>query len=206
MVSLTGPQPLVLFPKQPCPSLSLSPTRTHKAQLGSKLPQQPQGSHWRPSQSPLISTPRKVFPGLRRDQEGCSSKGEGGLHAPMHLGESPRVEGPTGLVAELHTHVPTVCDAVHGARLSNALWQVTEAEAGAAEGGWGASRGCGRGGPRAQWAGRLTSAIRGFQPPWPSCISLSTSESSRHLTLSPCWKGCPSTLTLRRSSAGLPGG
>lgn len=52
----------------------------------------------------------------------------------------------------------------------------------------------------------LTSAILGFQPPWPSCMSLRTSVSSRHLTLSPRWKGWPSTLTLRCSSAGLPGG
>lgn len=54
--------------------------------------------------------------------------------------------------------------------------------------------------------GRLTSAILGFHPPWPSCISLRMSVSSRHVTLSPCWKGWPSALTLRCSSAGLPGG
>lgn len=39
------------------------------------------------------------------------------------------MEGPAGLVAELHTHVPTVCDAVHGARLSDKLWRVMEAVA-----------------------------------------------------------------------------
>lgn len=48
----------------------------------------------------------------------------------MHLGESPRVEGPAGLMAELHTHIPTVRDAVHGARLSDKLWRVMEAVAG----------------------------------------------------------------------------
>lgn len=36
-------------------------------------------------------------------------------------------------MVELHTHVPTVCDAVHGAHLSDKLWRVTEAMAGS---GW----------------------------------------------------------------------
>lgn len=108
-------------------------------------------------------------------------------------------------MAELDTHVPTVRDAVHGARLSDKLWQVMEAVAG-----WSRrARGPEDVGGEAQGAqqvGRLTSAILGFHPPWPSCISLRMSGSSRHLTLSPCWKGWPSTLTLRCSSAGLPGG
>ena len=64
----------------------------------------------------------------------------------------------------------------------------------------------GRGGTGTRQVGRLTLAIRGFHPPWPSCMSLRMSASSRHLTLSPCWKGWPSALTLRCSSAGLPGG
>jgi hypothetical protein len=66
----------------------------------------------------------------------------GSAQPPRHLGESPRVEGPAGLVVELHTHVPTVCDAVHGAHLSDKLWRVTEAMAGS---GWtlGAGRGMG---------------------------------------------------------------
>lgn len=64
----------------------------------------------------------------------------------------------------------------------------------------------GRVGTGTHQVGHLTLAIRGFHPPWPSCISLSTSVSSRHLTLSPRWKGWPSALTLRCSSAGLPGG
>lgn len=46
-------------------------------------------------------------------------------------------------MAELHTHVPTVCDVVHGAHLSDKLWQVVEAVAGGPEdvgrGGHGAS-------------------------------------------------------------------
>lgn len=113
-------------------------------------------------------------------------------------------------MVELHAHVPTVCDAVHGAHLSDKLWRVTEAMAGS---GW--TLGAGRGvGVQRTWEGGhigtqqkrwLTSAILGFQPPWPSCMSLRTSVSSRHLTLSPRWKGWPSALTLRCSSAGLPG-
>lgn len=67
--------------------------------------------------------------GLSRYVEGVR-RGRGSAQPPMHLDESPRVEGPAGLVAELHAHVPTVCDAVHGARLSDKLWQVVETVAG----------------------------------------------------------------------------
>lgn len=74
---------------------------------------------------------------------GAEVSGWGSAQPPMHLRESPRVEGPAGLVAELHTHVPTVCDVVHGAHLSDKLWQVVEAVAGGPEdvgrGGHGAS-------------------------------------------------------------------
>lgn len=49
-----------------------------------------------------------------------------------------------------------------------------------------------------------TSAIFGFQPPWPSCISRKMSMSSRHFTLSPCWNGCLSVLSFLCSSAGFP--
>lgn len=60
------------------------------------------------------------------------------------------MEGPAGLVVELHTHVPPVRDAVHGARLSDKLRRVTEAMAGL---GW--TLGAGRGlGVQRTWEGR----------------------------------------------------
>lgn len=83
--------------------------------------------------SPLHGTdPHQALPpppGLSRYVEGVR-RGRGLVQPPKHLGESPRVEGPAGLVAELHAHVPTGCDAVHGARLSDKLWQVVETVAG----------------------------------------------------------------------------
>lgn len=157
--------------------------------------------------SPLPSGLEKGIPKAEQvHRRGAEANSWGSAQPPMHLGESPRVEGPAGLTAELHTHIPTVRDAVHGARLSDKLWRVTEAVAGwSGRAGGPEDTGTGRA-QGAQRVGRLTSAILGFHPPWPSCISLRMSVSSRHLTLSPCWKGWLSALTLRCSSAGLPGG